>query len=142
MAAYEHQLRVRFHHTDPAGIVFFANILVYCHEAYEEMLRAGGTPLEEIIQSGEQALPIGHAEATFKRPFRAGQLVTVRVTVGRIGDRSFRVDYDLFGEKELHLATAGTVHVAVDPRTGRSTGLALPLRQLLEKYQAAVAASG
>ena len=38
--------------------------------------------------------------------------------------------------EELPLATAGTVHVAVDPRTGRSTGLAAPLRQLLEKYQA------
>ena len=138
MPAFEHQLRVRFQHTDPAGIVFFANILVYCHEAFEEMLRSGGLPLDELIQRRDQVLPIGHAEATFKRPFRFGQLVTVRVTVGRIGNRSFRVDYDLFGEKELHLATAGTVHVAVDPQTGLSTGLAAPLRQLLEKYQAPV----
>src|SRR2546421_437025 len=44
MAAFEHKLRVRFQHTDPAGIVFFANILVYRHEAYEEFLRHGGGP--------------------------------------------------------------------------------------------------
>ena len=49
MAVFEHRLRVRFQHTDPAGIVFFANILVYCHEAYEEFLRASGMPLEEFI---------------------------------------------------------------------------------------------
>lgn len=132
--AFEHRLRVRFQHTDPAGIVFFANILVYCHEAYEEFLRNGGIPLEEFLGKRKQTLPLGHAEATFKRPFRAGQLVTVRVTVGRIGDRSFRLEYDLFGEEDEHLATAATVHVSVDPATGRSTGIAPELRALLERY--------
>ena len=131
--AFEHKLRVRFQHTDPAGIVFFSNILVYCHEAYEEFLRAGGIPLEEFIGKREQTLPIGHAEATFKRPFRAGQLVTVRVTVGRIGDRSFRLEYDIFGSEGEHLATAATVHVSVDPASGRSTAIAPQLRELLEK---------
>lgn len=134
MAAFEHRFRVRFQHTDPAGIVFFANILVYCHEAYEEFLRAGGMPLEEFIGKREQTLPLGHAEATFKRPFRAGQLVTVRLTVGRLGDRSFRLEYDLYGEGGEHLATAATVHVSVDPATGRSTAIAPQLRELLEKY--------
>ena len=134
MAAFEHQLRVRFQHTDPAGIVFFTNILVYCHEAYEEFLRAGGMPLEGFIGKRDQALPLGHAEATFKRPFRAGQLVTVQLSVGRIGERSFRLEYDLFGEKKEHLATAATVHVSVDPATGRSTAISPQLRALLEKY--------
>src|SRR5438067_10122009 len=80
--AYEHRLRVRFHDTDPAGIVFFANIFVYCHEAFEEMLRALGLPLDELIRSKEQILPLGHAEADFKKPFRHGALVAVRVVVG------------------------------------------------------------
>lgn len=137
MASFEHQLRVRFQHTDPAGIVFFSNILVYCHEAYEEFLRAGGMPLEEFLGKRDQALPLGHAEATFKRPFRAGQLVTVRVSVGRIGDRSFRLEYDLFGEEGEHLATAATVHVSVEKATGRSVAIAPQLRALLEKYAAA-----
>ena len=134
MAVFEHKLRVRFQHTDPAGIVFFANILVYCHEAYEEFLRSGGIPLEEFLGKREQTLPLGHAEATFKRPFRAGQLVTIKLTVGRVGERSFRIEYDLFGEQEEHLATAATVHVSVDPSTGRSTAIAPQLRALLEKY--------
>lgn len=137
MPAFEHQLRVRFQHTDPAGIVFFANILTYCHEAYEELLRTAGMPLEKIILSREQVLPIGHAEATFKRPFRAGQLITIKVTVGRIGERSFRLDYELFDESALHLATAATVHVAVDPASSESMSLAQPLREILERFAAA-----
>lgn len=134
MAAFEHRLRVRFQHCDPAGIIFFSNVLVYCHEAYEELLRSGGTPLEAIIQERAQSLPIGHAEATFKRPIRHGQLVLVRTTVGRLGDRSFRLEYDLFDEAQEHLATAATVHVSVDPATMRSTAVTGPLRALLEKY--------
>jgi 1,4-dihydroxy-2-naphthoyl-CoA hydrolase len=134
MAAFEHRLRVRFQHTDPAGIVFFANILVYCHEAYEELMRQGGMPLEEWPAKRRQALPLAHAEADFKRPFRAGQLVKVNILVGRLGDRSFRLEYDLFGENDEHLATAATVHISLDMATGKSTGIAPELRALLEKY--------
>jgi 1,4-dihydroxy-2-naphthoyl-CoA hydrolase len=134
--AFEHRLRVRFHETDPAGIVFFANVFVYCHEAFEEMLRALGMPLDQLIRSREQILPLGHAEADFKRPFRHGALVVVRVTVGRLGDRSLRLEYDLKDEQGEMLATAAMVHVSVDPTTGRSTALSPRLRAALLPHQA------
>jgi 1,4-dihydroxy-2-naphthoyl-CoA hydrolase len=140
--AFEHSLRVRFQHTDPAGIVFFTNILVYCHEAYEELLRDGGMPLEDFLGKREQVLPLGHAEATFKRPFRVGQLVRNRVTVGRLGERSFRLEYDLFAEGGEHLATAATVHVSVDPASGRSTAISKELRDLLARHAAPGAVVG
>ena len=63
-----------------------------------------------------------------------GRPEPVRVSVGRLGDRSFRLEYDLFGVDLEHLATAATVHVSVDPATGRSTGISPPLRALLVKY--------
>ena len=134
MPPFEHQLRVRFQHTDPAGIVFFANIFVYCHEAYEELLRAGGMPLHEFLGTRQESLPLGHAEATFKRPFRFGQLVKVRVSIGRIGERSFRVEYDLYDEGSEHLATAATVHICIERASGKSIALPPQLRSLLEKH--------
>jgi len=134
--AYEHRLRVRFHDTDPAGIVFFANIFVYCHEAFEEMLRALGLPLDELIRSKEQILPLGHAEADFKKPFRHGALVAVRVVVGKLSERSIRLDYELRNETGELLATSSMVHIAVDPATGRSTGLSPRLRAALEPHRA------
>jgi acyl-CoA thioesterase FadM len=60
--------------------------------------------------------------------------VTVRLSVGRIGERSFRLEYDLFDESGEHLATAATVHVSVDPATGSSTPIGGRLRAVLEKY--------
>jgi YbgC/YbaW family acyl-CoA thioester hydrolase len=134
--AYEHRLRVRFHDTDPAGIVFFANIFVFCHDAFEEMMRAVGVPLDELIRTREQILPLGHAEADFKKPFRHGVLVTVRVTIGKLSDRSLRVDYELKDEAGELLATSSMAHVAVDPATGRSTALSPRLRAALEPHLA------
>jgi YbgC/YbaW family acyl-CoA thioester hydrolase len=134
--AFEHKRRVRFQDTDPAGIVFFANIFVYCHEAFEELLRDVGLPLEAIIASREQVLPLARAEADFKRPFRAGVLVTVRARVASIGERSFRMEYEMVDESGAHLATAATVHVAVDPATGRSAGLSQRVRAALGKHHA------
>ncbi|MFL5246800.1 MAG: acyl-CoA thioesterase [Myxococcales bacterium] len=134
--AFEHRLRVRFHDTDPAGIVFFANIFVYCHDAFEEMLRAVGLPLDELIRSREQILPLGHAEADFKKPFRHGKLVDVRIVVGKLSDRSMRLDYELRDDAGDLLATCSTVHVAVDPATGRSTALSPRLREALEPHRA------
>ena len=132
--AFEHSLRVRFQHCDPAGIVFFANVLVFCHEAYEELLRSGEMPLDELIAKKEQVLPLGQAEVSFKRPIRFGQLVRVRVQVGKLGERSFRVEYELLDEAALLLAAAATVHIAVDPATGKSVPIAARLRELLAKH--------
>ena len=134
--AFEHKRRVRFQDTDPAGIVFFANIFVYCHEAFEEMLRDVGLPLERIIAAREQVLPLAHAEADFKRPFRFGVLVRIRTSVASVGERSFRMQYEMFDEADVHLASAATVHVAVDPATGRSAVLSQRVRAALEKHQA------
>jgi 1,4-dihydroxy-2-naphthoyl-CoA hydrolase len=134
-APFEHRLRVRFQHTDPAGIVFFANVLVFCHEAYEELLRAGGAPLDALIAAREQVLPLGHAEATFRRPIRHGQLVTIRIRVARIGERSFELAYDVCDEAGQELATAKTAHVSVDPQSGQAVALAPRLRALLEAHR-------
>jgi 1,4-dihydroxy-2-naphthoyl-CoA hydrolase len=133
--AFEHSLRVRFQHCDPAGIVFFANILVFCHEAYEELLRAGGAPLDELIAKKDQILPLGQAEVSFKRPIKFGQLIRIRVTVGKLSERSFQLDYELLDEASLLLASASTVHIAVDPANGKAVGLAVPLRDLLQKHE-------
>jgi YbgC/YbaW family acyl-CoA thioester hydrolase len=134
---FEHRRRVRFQDTDPAGIVFFANIFVYCHEAFEELLRDVGMPLETIVASREQVLPLAHAEADFKSPFRFGVLVTTRVAVAEIGERSFRLEYEMADEKGQKLARAATVHVAVDPASGRSTALSPRLRAALSRHQVA-----
>lgn len=130
--AFEHLRRVRFQDCDPAGIVFFGHVFAICHEAYEELLRAGGLPLEQTLP-GPVIYPLGHAEADYKAPLRHGMLVRVRVAVGKLSERSFRLEYTLSDEQGAPLATVATVHIAVDRATGRSVAVPVDLRALLAR---------
>src|SRR5438105_3225348 len=133
---FEHQRRVRFQDTDRAEQLF--ERLVAVHEDVGEEDDSGRVGvLEAIIASREQVLPLAHAEADFKKPFRVGVLVTTRVTVAEIGDRSVRFQYDMADEKGETLARVTTVHVAVDPASGRSMPLSPRLREALAKHQLA-----
>jgi 1,4-dihydroxy-2-naphthoyl-CoA hydrolase len=135
--AFEHQRRIRFQDADPAGIVFFAHVLTFCHEAYEELLRAGGLPIERLIAAGRVVYPLRHAEVDFTAPMRIGMLVRIRLTLGKISERSFRVDYALHDEAGEPLATASTVHVAVERAAMRPTAIEPELRALLEPHLSA-----
>lgn len=40
---------IRFQDTDSAGVVYFANTLAMCHEAYEESLMASGIQVQKFL---------------------------------------------------------------------------------------------
>ena len=132
--AFEHQRRIRFQDADPAGIVFFAHVLSFCHEAYEELLRSEGFPIESLVTGGAPGLPLRHAEVDFTGPMRIGMLVRIAVSLGKLSDRSFRVDYEVKDEEGAPLARASTVHVAVDRAAMKATALPEPLRAALARH--------
>lgn len=61
--AFIYDRTIHFSETDSAGVVYFANILTLCHEAYEASLVASGIELRSFFSSKEIAVPITHAEA-------------------------------------------------------------------------------
>ena len=135
MKPFQHQRRVHFHECDPAGIVYFAHVFTFCHEAYEELMRTGGLPIETLL-GGATVYPLRHVEADYTGPMRMGDLVTITVTVGKIGGRSFRVDYAVRDLKGAPLATSASVHVAVDKASIRPMAIPAPVRALLEQHLA------
>jgi 1,4-dihydroxy-2-naphthoyl-CoA hydrolase len=58
---------VHFQDTDAAGVVYFANVLAMCHEAYEASLAASGINLKAFFSNPEVAFPIIHASVDFYR---------------------------------------------------------------------------
>ncbi|NJO86377.1 MAG: hypothetical protein HC818_07495 [Synechococcaceae cyanobacterium RM1_1_27] len=64
--AYRHHDRIRFHHTDAAGVAYFATVLALCHVAYEEALAQFGIPLSlHFSAQGDEILPITSAQIDF-----------------------------------------------------------------------------
>jgi 1,4-dihydroxy-2-naphthoyl-CoA hydrolase len=128
-----HAFRVALHDTDAAGVLFFAHLFRHAHDAYEGFMTAIGWPLDAMIRDRELALPLVHAKADYRRPISHGQQVQIAVTVADIADGRFSIDYRFTDTSGAVLASARTVHAAVDPHRSRPIplppGLAAALRR-------------
>jgi 4-hydroxybenzoyl-CoA thioesterase len=110
MARYERP--VRFEDVDAAGIVFFARLFSYCHEAMEALF----APLEggyvRLINERKIGLPAVKVTADFSAPLRYGDLVRVDVTVSHVGTTSCTFAYLLTRARDGAKAASAT-HVCV-----------------------------
>ncbi|MCU0543822.1 MAG: acyl-CoA thioesterase [Oscillatoriaceae cyanobacterium Prado104] len=107
---------VRFQDTDAAGVVYFANVLVVCHEAYEASLAASSINLKIFFSNPELAIPIIHASVDFYRPMFAGDRLIVQLTPKQVSSSEFEIAYEVFaGEVAAKgAAKALTKHVCID----------------------------
>ncbi len=111
---------IRFADTDAAGVVYFANILSICHEAYEASLTATGIELQSFFNDPRAAIPIVHASADFFRPLFCGDEVTIALIPQSLSGDRFEICYWVTVPSlptERPLAKARTQHVCIDPQT-------------------------
>jgi 1,4-dihydroxy-2-naphthoyl-CoA hydrolase len=121
--------------TDTAGLLYFANQLIYAHDAYELVLKTIGFPMVEIVDKLPFLLPIVHAEADYLRSLAVGDELEVSVRVAKIGRTSFTLAYELSRSGTELVGRAKTVHVSVDKESRRKVELPAQLRQALEHLQ-------
>jgi 1,4-dihydroxy-2-naphthoyl-CoA hydrolase len=121
---------IRLHHTDGAGVIFFAQLLVLAHECYEAFMDTV-LPLRTILDQGQILMPITHAEADYQKPIRVGDCLTVTVTLGSQTDHSFTLNY-VFKRDNQQVATASTRHVVVCADFSGKTKIPAELRQALD----------
>ncbi len=111
--------QIRFHHCDPAGIVFYPQYLYLLSEAMEDFMAAAGKPQHEQINVLRRGWPIIRLEVDFAKMSRYGDDVAIDVTVARIGGASLGLDYVIRGADGDRLR-AKTVVVHVDLETDRA----------------------
>jgi 1,4-dihydroxy-2-naphthoyl-CoA hydrolase len=109
---------VRFVDTDAAGVVYFANVLSICHEAYEAALIDAGVEAKTFFRGDTLAVPIVHADVDFHRPMFVGDILTIRVMPQATTEHEFEVRYEILREgDERPLSRAMTRHVCIDSKT-------------------------
>jgi 1,4-dihydroxy-2-naphthoyl-CoA hydrolase len=129
-ALYTDRRVVAFQEVDAAGIVFYARVFDYFHDAYVAFLRERGAPLEAALRDGSWVAPLTHAEASYRRPLRFGDEVRVSVVAIDVEETEYRVRYTI--EADAGVACEGeTVHVSVDPETFRRCPVPEVLRRAL-----------
>lgn len=132
---FTYRLTLRMHHTDAAGILYFANQFRIAHEAFESALSSHGIELYRIIAAADFALVIVHAEADYKAPLRIGDEIVVEVSADRIGDSSFTIGYRFARPTGETVGTASTVHVAIDKASWTKRGLPGEVRTAITKLK-------
>jgi 1,4-dihydroxy-2-naphthoyl-CoA hydrolase len=108
---------VRFADTDAAGVVFFANYLALCHEAYEESLAAAGIELNAFFRDTGVIVPIAKSEAEYLRPLRPGDKLRITLSPEPLTENSFALRFEIhrLGPPEKLAARLRTEHVATSP---------------------------
>ena len=94
--AFLYERTIRFRDTDAAGVVYFANVLAMCHEAYEAALMAAGIDLKHFFSDRTRALPIVHAEVDFFQPMVCGDRYTIALAAALLKPSEFALAYAIY----------------------------------------------
>ncbi|HEY9734744.1 MAG TPA: thioesterase family protein [Trichocoleus sp.] len=143
--AFEYTRTVRFHETDAAGVVYFANGLILCHEAYEASLGAAGIDLRQFFSRGSVAYPIVQAQIDFRRPLSCGDRVVISLTPRSIEATGYAIAYHLTLETDYtssqdpasdrrSVATAYTQHVCISTADRARQALPAEMTRWIEQF--------
>jgi 1,4-dihydroxy-2-naphthoyl-CoA hydrolase len=122
---------IRFPDTDAAGVVYFANILSICHEAYEASLAASGINLKAFFTNPITAFPIVHTNVDFLRPMYCGDDLNISLIPQKLGADKFEITYEISLDKVL-VAKAVTRHVCIDVNSRTKQELSDEIMRWLE----------
>jgi 1,4-dihydroxy-2-naphthoyl-CoA hydrolase len=127
--AFTYNRTVHFADTDAAGVVFFANYLSICHEAYEEALAASGIVLKTFFADNGIVIPVAKSEAEYRRPLSCGDRLGVKVQPRSLSDNSYEISFEItrLGTQDKSAALVRTEHVCIDSETRARRPLPLPL---------------
>ena len=115
--AFVREKRVRFHHCDPAGIVFYPQYFVMIHELMEDWFtEALGEDYAALVREKGLGMPAVKVEAEFLAPNPLGDVITFELAVAKLGASSVtvRVEGKAGGAPCLR-ATVVVVHSSLKP---------------------------
>ncbi len=132
---YTIEERVRWGDVDAAGIIFYGAYIRFFEFAETELFRDVGLPYSVMFDELDVWLPRVHLECDFHHAARLDDLLEVTVYVGRFGNKSMRLDFEVRRKgDELVIAHAHFVLAAVRRDTFETVLIPDELRRRLAPY--------
>ena len=138
-AAFHTRIRVRYAETDAAGVVYYANYLVYFEVARVEALRAVGLPITEVERRGV-ILPAVSVDCAYRAPAYVDDLLDVAMWTAHVGRASFGFAYEVRrcaddGVPRELVASGHTRHAVVERATLRPVRIEGWIAELVARAQ-------
>lgn len=107
---FTHSAPVRFHHCDPAGIVFYPRYFDMANEAVESWFAARlGTPFWALHGPMGLATPTVAMEVRFTAPSRHGDLLSIAIRALKVGRASLDIATTITAEAETRMEMRSTL---------------------------------
>jgi YbgC/YbaW family acyl-CoA thioester hydrolase len=129
---FTYKKKILFGDCDMAGILFFANLFKYMHEAYEFFI----SEFEDYnvhFNNKKVGYPVINTEAEYYSPLFLGKDAEINVSVNQVRESSYELIYEFIIENELK-AKGRTVHVCVNISDGKKQPLNNNLSENLRKH--------
>lgn len=125
--------RVRFHHCDPAGIVFYPQYFVMFHELMEDWFREGlGLDYTAFVGSGH-GLPTVKAKCEFLASNPLGDVIAFELAIERLGNSS--ITLRIVGRaRGLDCLRAKLVVVHSELRPLKAVAIPAALRSAMQRF--------
>ena len=133
---FESRKPIRFHHCDPAGIVFYPEYFVLFNELVEDWFNEGlGIDFATYHTVQRRGVPAVHVECDFLKPSAVGEMLRLRLAVKRIGTSSLTLAIEAgVGDEVRVRATLVVAHASLD--TMRAVPFSSALEEKLARYRA------
>ena len=109
MKEFHYPKKVRFGHTDPAGIVFYPRYFEMINEAIEDWFEALGYSFEDMHLEQKFGVPLVHIEADFATPSRIGDDLDFHLRAIKLGRSSVEFEITVTCKGEARFKTKGTM---------------------------------
>ena len=131
---FQTNVRIKFRDADPAGIMFFGNILGLSHDIFEEFLAENQVTWDEWFKSSDLACPIRHTEVDYMFPFEPGKSYEVTVKVNKVSQSSFTMIYEYRNDLSRICSRVQMIHTFVDQKTFQKADIPEKYRNIFERY--------
>jgi 4-hydroxybenzoyl-CoA thioesterase len=133
-APFETDKLIRFHHCDPAGIVFYPQYFVLFNELVEDWFNHGlHIDYADFHQVQRLGTPMARLECDFLSPSKIGEVLHFRIHVKKIGKSSLTLAVEARADDHVRVrATLIVVHASMD--THRPVPIPEDLRAKLERF--------
>ena len=126
--------KINFYDCDPAGILFYAKLFEISHSVYEEMINSFNLK-KNYWNNDEFVVPIIKTDGAYFKPLRAGETVSINLTVTLRKENSFELTYEWINKSGELAAKARTVHVFVDKNRWVKIPIYSDIEKGLESHQ-------
>ena len=132
---FERRKVIRFHHCDPAAIIFYPQYFVLFHELMEEWFTEGlQTNYGTYIREQRLGVPAVRATCDFTAQSRLGDEVTFRLQPVHLGNSSLRFAAEAVAGEELRARAEITV-VQMSLETRKAVPFDAALRANIEAWR-------